>query len=119
MTDAPDTKVVSSAYRATPHGEYELIGQFTPIRVPIWSRDFTVARRGLLPNFIAGPPPFLTGPPRAITETIPTHTFKIVVMRDGDRARFEALQVATGDPVDWLRGWTWSDPHTAARWRVA
>lgn len=100
---------VSEAFMEHPDGRRELVGTFSPFHSD-GRPEMIVAERRPITRFIAGPP-------RAVEETIGTHTFPVVHMRDDRGARFVALRVKPGDPVDWLPGWTWRDPHMAARRR--
>lgn len=103
------TRQVSEAFMEHPDGRHELIGTFVPRRLEEWQRELTVAEPRPILRFVAGPP-------RPMDETIKTHTFGVVHMRDDRGARFLALLVKPGDPVTWLREWTWRDPHLASRW---
>lgn len=104
------TRLVSSAYREHPDGWYELVGTFSPFRSD-GPPEIVVAERRPIPPFIAGPP--------QISEmAFRTHAFPLVHVRDDRGLPFLALRVEPGDPLEWLPGWTWRDPHLAARWRA-
>ncbi len=104
------TRLVASAYMEMPGGVSALVGTFQPRRPEDWRRELNVAEPRPMMEFVAGPP-------RPVDEVIKTHAFPVVHLHDGRGGRTLALRVKPGDPVEWLRDWTWCDPMWRAIWR--
>lgn len=102
------TRSVRDAVLRRDSGIFVLVGTFDPI--PLEERQPYV-------RFAENPKPtfYQAGPPAVEDLLVRVHALPVVTMPNWPHI---ALLVRPGDMVTLLRGWTWRDPHLAARWRA-
>lgn len=81
---------------------YELVGRFRPIAIGPEQAEVSVPEPLL--------PPYSIEPSQEVV-TQRVHAFEVIKLREAGGLFFFGLLVKVGDPVEWLRGWTWDDPH--------
>lgn len=102
-------RVVREAFLRAPNGGLVFLGTFDPVTLKhgqSWQRMAKVSA----PSFTR-----LDGPAPMVEEPIRTHDFRVEPIGPPLAQHF-GFVVSIGDPVEWLRGWTWRDHSWRRVW---